>query len=210
MSDGLNTSSNLTKINKLKVADDETADPHTHHVNGINVCTREAYAQQLAERHFYQAIDAQDGRTAMKLIKRNPVLNSLISRTLNDEHPIDSYRFTQRDGKLTIAVVKSCTANSNCNEATTDIKQMKTVISELHNIVNQLVDRFNHNIGHSFLHNNPLYAILNLMIFVCLLEVLMLRSLQLNSVLFFVYVSWLPVCRRRYLMSRLLLFRVFC
>lgn len=137
-----------SKMSTLGSSESESSDDER-----VNIFTREAHAQRMAEQLFYQAIDAQDVRTARRLIKRNPVLHSLVSRTLNDEHPIDGYRFTKRDGKLTIAAVKPTPAN--CARAfndpelpehadtTADIEQMQTAISELQNIVNQLVDRFN-------------------------------------------------------------------
>lgn len=59
------------------------------------------------ENMFYQACDNQDVKTVRRLIKRNPHLHNLESRDLNEEHPINTFRFTKRDGKLTLASDKS-------------------------------------------------------------------------------------------------------
>ncbi len=58
--------------------------------------------QKAIENTFYALLRNSDVRGARRLIKRNSFLNSLDTRTLNEDYPINQHRFCKRDGRITL------------------------------------------------------------------------------------------------------------
>ena len=50
---------------------------------------------------FHKLLRNEDIRGIRKMLRRNEVLNDLNTRELNEDFPIDQYKFVKRNGKLT-------------------------------------------------------------------------------------------------------------